>query len=410
MGYTKDIIKGLSWLSAIRIVVRGLIFIKIPLIARILSPSQVGIFALAAIVLAFAETLTETGINIFLVQKRDSVDKYISTAWIVSILRGAILSLIIFISAQFIVPFFEFSDTLYLIQLISIVPLLRGFINPSVGKFIKDLHFKKEFIYRTSIIAVESIVSVVLVLIYESPTSLVWGMIAGAIFEIGLSFIMARPIPAMRFKKNLFGEIVKRGKWFTTIGIFSYMYQNLDDLVVGKLLGSGALGLYDYVYKISMLPITEIADVIIKTAFPVFVKFSEDKTRLFRAYLRILLLTLILSMPLGVIFFLFPETILRLLLGEQWISGADILRVLAILGVVRALSISVLAPFYALEKQEYVTLITVVGFLGLAATVIPFVQNWGLVGAGYAALVGSLFSVPFILYFLRKVFKGSKFT
>ena len=225
MGYTKDIIKGFSWLSAIRIAARLITFLKTPLIARILTPSQVGLFALASIILSFAETLTETGVNIILVQKKDEIDKYISTAWITSILRGIVISFVIFSSASFITSFFNFKDALQLIQLISVVPFIRGFINPSVGKFIKDLNFNKEFIYRSTSLVVEAIISVWLVLSFASPISLVWGMIAGAVYEVILSYIMARPFPKFEFRKSLFVEVVGKGKWLTATGIFSYMYQ-----------------------------------------------------------------------------------------------------------------------------------------------------------------------------------------
>lgn len=404
MGYTRDVIKGFSWLSAIRIITRGLTFLKTPLFARVLTPSQVGLFALASIILSLAETLTETGINIFLVQKKDEVDKYISTAWITSVLRGIIIAFAIFSLAQFISSFFNFKDTLQLIQLISVVPFIRGFINPSIGKFIKDLHFNKEFVYRISTLAAETTVSVSLVLLYASPISLVWGMIVGAIFEVILSYLMAKPFPKFEFKKSLFGEVVGKGKWLTATGVFSYMYQNTDNLVVGKILGSGSLGLYDYVYKISMLPITEIADVITRASFPVLMKISNDITRLRRAYVRSVIFTLILALPMGIVFFLFPKTILEVLLGQQWIGGADVLKILAILGVIRALSISILAPFYALEKQEYVTRITFVSLVGLVITIVPFVQQWGLVGAGYSALFGTVITLPVIGYYLSKIF------
>lgn len=407
MGYRKDVIKGFSWIGGIRIATRVLVFIKTPIIARVLTPSQVGLFSLGAIVLAFAETITETGINIFLVQKKDNIDKYISTAWIVSIIRGLIISLIIFLSAGWIVSFFSFNDALIIVQLISLVPLIRGFINPSVGKFLKDLQFHKEFAYRTSIICMETLFSIIFVVQYQTPLGLVWAMIIGALFEVFISYAMARPLPNMNFKREFFEEILSRGKWFTLTGVFSYLYQNLDDIVIGKLMGSGALGLYDYTYKISMLPITEAVDVINKTSFPVFVKISGDKARLLKGYIKTVLISLLVSLPLGLVFYIFPEQIIALLLGSQWVGGGDVLRVLAILGVIRALSISVSSPFYALEKQEYMTVITIIGFFGLAITIVPFVQIWGIVGAGYSALFGSLFSTPFVIYYLKKVFNSS---
>jgi len=404
MGYKKDAIKGFSYLGAFRIVTRIVSFIRTAVIARILSPSQVGVFGIATIVLSFMEILTETGINIFLIQKKEEIDKYISTAWVTSIARGWIIALIIFLWAPFISQFFQIQESLSILQLIAVVPFIRGFINPSIAKFIKDLSFHKEFYYQTSIFFVESLFSIILIFIYPTPLSLVWGLITGAIFEVILSFFLASPRPALLFEFEKLKEVLARGKWLTLTGIFNYLYHNGDDVVVGKLLGTSALGLYGMAYKISMLPISEGSDVIGRVTFPVFTKISDDLPRLKKAYIKSLILIAGLVIPMGSIFYFFPREIIAIILGEKWLDAAEVLQVLALFGVIRALSISVISPLYALEKQEYITIITLISFTGMAATIIPFVSLWGIVGAGYAALSGTIISLPVIGYFFRKAF------
>ena len=88
MGYLKDTIKGLSWMTALRAVTRGLAVVKIAILARILLPSQFGNYGIALLVLGFLEVLTETGINVFLIQEKDDPQKYLNSAWVVSIARG----------------------------------------------------------------------------------------------------------------------------------------------------------------------------------------------------------------------------------------------------------------------------------------------------------------------------------
>lgn len=404
MGYKKEAIKGFSYLGAFRIITRGLSFVRTAIIARILSPSQVGVFGIATIVLSFMEILTETGINIFLIQRKDEIDKYISTAWVTSIGRGVVIGLIIFLWAPFVATFYQIQDSLAVLQLIAVVPIIRGFINPSVAKFLKELSFHKEFYYRTSIFFIESIVSVLLILWYPTTLSLVWGLVIGAAFEVVLSFFISTPRPRLQFESDKLLEVIGRGKWLTLTGIFNYLYHNGDDLVVGKLLGTSSLGLYDMAYKISMLPISEGSDVVGKVMFPVMSKISDDIPRLKRAYFQSVLLITGIVIPLGVVFFLFPKEIISIVLGDKWLSASGALQVLAVFGVIRAISISVVSPLYALEKQEYVTVITLISFAGMLVTIFPFVTRWGIVGAGYAALFGTLISLPAIFYYVRKVF------
>src|SRR3989344_9285412 len=149
MGYTKEAIKGVSWLGAFRLFARVLSFLRTIIVARILSPSQFGVYGIATLLLSLIEILTETGINVFLIQKKDDIDRYINTAWIVSIIRGLLISIVIISSARFVSDFFRNPEVFPLLMLIGVVSFIRGFINPSVVKFQKELNFNKEFYYRS---------------------------------------------------------------------------------------------------------------------------------------------------------------------------------------------------------------------------------------------------------------------
>jgi len=67
-----------------------------------------------------------------------------------------------------------------------------------------------------------------------------------------------------------------------------------------------------------------------------------------------------------------------------------------------------MAVFLALQKQQYVTVVTLVGILGLGLSIIPLVNRFGIVGAGISTLVGSLATAPVIIYYLLKIFKETK--
>lgn len=403
MGYTKDAIKGFSWLGSFRVITRVISFLRTIIVARILTPSQFGLYGVASLILSLIEIFTETGINIFLTQQDDDIDKFINTAWIVSILRGVVICSAIIMSSGFVANFFHSPDSQSLLLIISIVPLARGFINPSVVKFLKNLEYQKEFLYRLSIFTVESVTTVVWVVIFKSPEGLVWGLVAGAVFEMVISFYLATPRPMLRFQSSLFKTIVSHGKWMTASGIFNYLYHNADNIVVGRMLGTASLGLYDMAYRLSMLPISEVSDVFGKVTFPVYVKIADDKKRLRRAYLRSLGVVLGLTVPIGVIGYFFSDIIIRVVLGEQWISVVHILRLLIIFGVIRAVTFTCIDPFYAAKKQQYVTAVTFISVVVMLSTVVPFIQWFGLIGAGYSALTGAIIAVPFIVYYLYKV-------
>ncbi len=405
MGYLKDTVKGVTWVGAYRASSRLIAFAKTAILARILLPAQFGIFGIAGLALTLLETLTQTGINIFLVQEEDDVDSYIDTAWVVSIARGILIALTIIILTPFITSFFRVPEARNILFLTSLVPLLRGFINPAIVKFQKELKFDKEFRFKLPIYITESIVAVALAFLTHDASSFIWGMIAGAIIEILLSFIVARPVPKFSFEAIKIKRVVNRGKWVTAFGVFDYLFQNLDDFTVGRFLGKSPLGIYQIAYKISSLPISEVADVFSRVTFPVFRNISNDKKRLKKAFVKTALGTSALVIPFGAAIFLFSEQIVLILLGNNWLAAVPVLKVLSLYGIIRGIFYPMMAVFLALQKQQYVTVVTLVGILGLGLSIIPLVNRFGIVGAGISTLVGSLATAPVIIYYLLKIFK-----
>lgn len=408
MGYTRQAIHGFTWMGILRASTRVVAFLRIAIIARLLTPSQFGLYGIAALVLSFLEVITEAGINIFIIQEKEDLKKIVNTAWIISILRGFIIFLFILISSPLVVKFFDSPDALFLILLISLVPLIKGFINPSIIKFQKDLEFKKEFYFRSFIFISESVLAVLFVYVLSNSAGIIYGLIAGAVLEVIISFILVDPKPKFQFDNSQAKRIVSRGKWITASGISNYFYHNADDAVVGRVLGVASLGLYDMAYKISMLPITEMAQTISKVVFPVFTQISDDLIRLRKAFLKTLAFSAIISIPIGIVFFVFAEQIVRIILGTQWLGAVPVFKILAGFAVLRTM----LDPFYSLylslKKQEYNTVATTVSFIVMIITIIPLINIYGLQGAAISVVFGSLAAVPIVLYFTFKIFMSSK--
>lgn len=406
MGYTKDTLKGVSWVGALRASTRLISFIRTIILARILVPQQFGAFGIAALVVSLLEVLTETGVNVLLIQEKEEIDRYINSAWIVSIIRGLFIGILILVSANFISVFFNSKESFQLLILISLVPILRGFINPSVVKFQKDLTFQKEFWYRLLIFSVDAVVAVSVALITKSAISFVFGLLSGVVAEIILSFILVKPIPGLSLETQYLKRIINRGKWITASGVFQYLYQNFDNIVVGRMLGTGQLGLYQIAYNISIIPITEITDVFSRVTFPVFAKIQEDRFRLKRAFLKIVFTISVLVIPFGLMLFFFPYQLVHFVLGDKWLAITIILPILAVSSVIRSIFGYCATVFLSVNKQEYVTLITLASILGLALSIVPLVSMFGIYGAAISTLVGIGFSLPLIIYFTQKTFRN----
>lgn len=384
---------------------RGMTLVKVVILARFLTPAQFGVFGIALLVLAFLEILTETGINIVLIQEEEKTDEYISTAWVVSILRGILIFLLILALAPFIASFFSSPTALNLIRFSSLIPLVRGFINPAIVKFQKELKFNKEFWFRSPLFLIDAIFAILLGILTRSEYALIWGMLAAAVMEVTVSFFIVKPTPKIEFEIEKVKRVIGRGKWITFAGIFEYLFQHLDDIVVGKLLGTASLGLYQQAYRVSTLPISEVGEVFNKVTFPTYTKI-EDKERLKKAFLKVTSVISLFVIPFGLILFFFAKEVILILLGDKWLEAAGALKVLAIFGIIKAISNSAYPLFLSVKRQEIITLITLVGILGLAIPLVPLINKFGIVGAGYATIIGTLVGIPIGIYFLYRIFKN----
>jgi len=385
---------------------RGMTVVKTVILARILTPSQFGVYGIALLVLGFLEILTETGINVVLIQEEGKTDKYISTAWIVSVFRGILISLIILALAPFIATFFDSPNAFNLIRFASLIPFVRGFINPSIAKFQKELQFNKEFWFRFLLFFVDTAFAISLGIITKSEYAFIWGMFIAAIIEVSISFFIVKPVPKVEFDFTKVKKVIARGKWITFAGIFEYLFQHLDDIVVGRLLGTAPLGLYQQAYRVSTLPISEVGEVFNKVTFPTYTKISEDRERLKKAFLKVTSVISLLVIPFGLVLFFFAKEVVLILLGNNWLGAVGALKVLTIFGILKAISNSAYPLFLSAKRQEIITLITLVGILGLAIPLIPLINRFGIVGAGYATIIGTLVGIPIGIYFLFRIFKN----
>lgn len=392
-------------MGGLRGTTRAIAFVKIAILARLLLPEQFGIVGIALLSLSFVEIITETGINIFLIQEKDELKEYLDTAWVVSILRGFVISLLIILATPFIASFFKSPEAKSVLYLVAAVPFIRGFINPAIVRYQKDLLFGKEFFLRFSIFFLDAIVAISVAFLTKKPESLIWGMIAGGTYEVIFSHIIIKPRPRLSFEKRRLMRVFNRGKWVTLAGIFNYLFKEVDDIAVGRFLNTAALGTYQIAYKVSSLPVTEIADVFSRVTFPVFTKIADDPRRLKAAYLRTLGGITILTSLAGIFLLVAAEPFVLLLLGKQWLPTVPVIRVLAFFGVARSVTLATQPLFLAAKKQEYVTYVTLAGILGLAISLIPLVQAYGIVGAGIAALIGAFVAIPVNFFYVNKLFR-----
>lgn len=403
MGYFRQAVLGTGWMGALRAITRGLGFIKIAILARILTPEDFGIFGIAAITLALLETFTEPGVSLALVQQEEEIDDYVSTAWIISILRGVIIASVLLLLASFIASFFNQPQALNILRVAAVIPLIKGFINPATVNFVKKLQFNKEFILRSIPVTADIGSSIVLAIYLRSPITIIYGMIIGATLEVVLTFLMTNIRPTLKFVKSQAAKLIGYGKWVTVGWIMSYLSEQFDDILVGRLLGTTSLGIYQMAFKLSVLPSTELSEVVSKVVFPVYSKIAGDKERLKTAVLKTTATLAAISIPITLAIMLFPKPIILIALGDQWLKAAIPLQILAIYGLFRAISQAPSAMLYAAGRPDIAAKLRATRFIIMAILLFPLIGKFHIQGAAIAVVISSIVIHPFLWLSIKKV-------
>lgn len=398
MGYSQQTLSGFSWQTVLKFVISGITFVKIIILARLLSPTDFGIFSLVAIALGITEAITQTGVNITLLQVKDDLKSYISSAWVISIVRGFFMSLVMIILGFILKSYYNQAQLLPMTTMAALIPVIKGFINPYVISMQKDFKFRKETIYYATLQIFESVASIALALLFQNPWIFIIAMLLSACLEVIMSFALFLHRPRWSYNKTKGTAILKHTRHFSVNALFSYLLENVDNVIVGKILGTSNLGIYQNGYAIGHKVNYDFAKSFNHSALPTFTKIIDDKVRVRRGFIRLLTLTVGLVLVASLPLLLFPDPLVRLALGDQWLDIIPILPLLVWAGIIQSAVIIHYTVLYALKKVPAINMHLIVSFVMLVPAIIIGSQTLGLYGATLAVLLTRLVCLPLLIY------------
>jgi O-antigen/teichoic acid export membrane protein len=395
---SQRVVKGGFWVFFLRIVNRGFSLIRLIILARILSPNDFGLMGIALLTMSTLETFSQTGFQAALIQKKEDIKSYLNSAWTVLILRGFILFTILYFIAPYAAIFFDAPEAKTIIQVIGFSILFQAFTNIGVTYFKKELEFNKEFIYQFSGTLADFVVAVSAVLILRNVWALVLGLLAGNIVRCFVSYSVHPYRPHLSKDLGKAKELFGFGKWIMGSSILLFLITQGDDIFVGKLLGTTALGFYQLAYRISNMPATEITHVISQVTFPAYSKLQDNIAKLREAYLKVLQVTAFLSFPIaGLIFILAPD-FTKIFLGEKWMPMVPAVQALCIFGVTRAVNATIGSIFQGIGKPNIITFGSGLQLIILVLIIYPLTNKWGILGTSLAVVIPNVL----VMFYLSK--------
>ena len=407
MNLKQKIVKSVFWISAIRLLNRLSAVISSLILTRFLSPDDFGVVTIGLLVISLLRILTEFGFSKSLIQKQDITESHINTAWTIEILKGVVLSTIIYVLAPVLVRFFERPSALLIVRVMGVIPILSAITNIRLFLFEKELEFSRIFLLESCTLIANLVISIFLAVWLQNAWALVGGQLALYILRLVISYLYFPYPPDFQLSRRHFSDLYVLGKWIFIGGIVSYFVMEGDKYIVGKYLGVSSLGLYKMAYLISNLIVNETKSSIGRVLFPVYAKLQDEGSNYKHSILRSYAATFFLIAPVTLGMSFVSDDLVHYFFNTKWQQIDTILPVLAIAAFLRGISVACTGSFLGSGKASMPALFSLSRLVVFISAVFWLIQRYGLPGVGYALILSNLIVAGFMIIGLNSHFKIS---
>ncbi len=391
-GIGSAVARGAAWTVSFRMADRAIGLVSTLMLARLLAPEDFGLIAMATTLIALIDVITVGEFSSAIIQNPKAERDHYDTAWTLSAIFGLTAATLLIVLARPTAAFFNDPRLTPVIIALSLLPVLDGLFNMGCVDFRKHLQFQKDFYLQVGRKLSGFLVVIPLAFITRSYWALVAGMIAGRAGGLMLSYFLHPFRP--RFSLNSARGLFSFSGWMMLNNALTFLSMRGAHLVLGRLMNPQALGVYSISYEMAHLPTSELAMPVNRAIFPGYAKLQDDRQALQSAFLKVLGLVALVTVPAGLGMASIAHLFVPAVLGPKWLSAAPLITLLAIVGTIHALQANVESVYFAVGRPRLKALITfleIVCFLPLLLVLVP---RYGLTGAAYALLITVMIAAP----------------
>ncbi len=370
-------------------------------LARLLTPEDFGLLAMVTAITNFVRMFKDIGLSTATIQKADINHTQISTLFWINVAIGLTLAVVTVALAP-AVSWFYSEPRLTLITLALAIAFIFGGLSVQHQALLqRHMRFSTLAAIQITSTAVSVVIAIAAALYGLRYWALVLMQIAEAVVMMICVWIASSWCPGWPRRDSRVRSMLAFGGNVTGSRFAHYFARNLDRILLGRFHGSFALGIYSKAYSILMLPINQIRTPLNMVALPALSSIQKEQAKFAKYYTKLLSFIAFASMPLTAYLAVCSESIIRLLLGNQWLQAAGIFQVLAITAFIQpvagtrgALLLSLGQSGRYLKVSIFQSLVLVVCF----AAGLP----WGPIGVATSYTISNyLILYPLLWYSYR---------
>lgn len=383
---------GMAWAYGSYVGGRALVLVSTVVLARVLTPADFGVVALALTFMVFLDTIKDLGLGQALIVAPDGeIRAWAQTAFWWSLALGAALSLATVAASPLAASFFHRSELIGLLSLLGANFFLRSLGATHQALARRALDFRSRTMAETADALVRGCVGIGLALAGAGPWSLVIAYLVGTTVN-GLVIWQRVPWrPMWRVTTAHLRTMLTFGGILTMVDVGQAFAHELDYIFIGRVLGAAPLGLYSIGFRLPELLIVNLSVVAGTVLFPAY--SLMDRERLREAFLISLRYTAMLVLPMAVGLGFMARPVVLTLFGEQWGAAIPVMRVLCLYAVVVTLNIPAGTVYKVTGRAWILIAFTVPYVVTLIAALAIFAPSGILAVATVMAAMQGTFSV-----------------
>lgn len=333
-----------------RLAMRCISVVSTLLLVRLLQPADFGLVALAAATFVIADVLTSTNFGLVLI-RRANVDRDLyDTAWTMNIIRCLLLGGLVAATAHAQALMLGDERIAPLLMVVALTVLLDGLVSIGMVRLQRQFQFGQIFRYQVTGKVLSFLITVVLAWATHSYWCLVLGNLATKLLLIPYSYLLAPHRP--RLSLQHWRELINFSKWMAAINLCMAADGQGPNLVLGRVIGVEAVGLYNVSYQIAATPVTELAAPIRSPIYSGYARVLHDPPALGRQFLDGFGLLCALIVPLSVGIALTAPEVQRLALGATWADAAPMIVLCALYALADSMAHFTFNVFTVLDRQK----------------------------------------------------------
>lgn len=388
----KRVRSGFSWLVSSSLVGELIRFARSVVLARLLLPEDFGLFGMALTIVAALNAVTMLGLDRTIVankfDSRDELKAHLDTVWSAGLVRSLVITLLVAASAYPISRFYGQPQLNVIIPVLGLVSLIQGLQNIGLVILRKEISFARIFWYELATNVGGIALTVGLALFWRNVWALVIGLLLTTALGTVLSYAFHSYRPRLAFEKVALRRVLSLGKFALVIAVASYLTNMADNVMVGRLLGTGALGNYSLAFNISSAPISVLVFSLGAVLFPAYAEINAQyPRRLELAVTKVFTIAAMIMFTIAVPLFLLAGDIVELFFGGRWTSAGRVLRVLALVIPLRGLSVLMSNVFWGMNRPKQVAVGQTLEAVVFLIALYPLITTFGVAGAAWAGVI-----------------------